>query len=296
MSTPSSLVVANIRSPSPELSARVIIVESCRFIFANGPAVLAALWLPVTLAAGVLLIAFKTYFTMLARYLSAPDAGVASLALSAAIASYFVWLLLNVVAAARLARLVQGDAPRGWFDARGMGSAARMYTAVLRYQLVVVVIAVTILWAMFFAARGLAGPLAAVFFGLGGCAVAAFFVLFSVRCGLLIPALALHERRSILRRGWQLSQGAFWPLAAVWALATVLPAIVLQACDEILTRPLIDGAVASGTAWLANGASELASNGVAVIGIVIALTLSSTLFFVLSTVASCLAYRTLSRT
>jgi hypothetical protein len=296
VSGPSSLVVTDKRSPSPELSAREIIAETCRFIFANGPGVLAALWLPVTLAAVVLLIAFKIYFTMLARYLSAPDAGIASLALSAAVASYFVWLLLNVVGAARLARLVQGETPRGWFDARSMRSAARLYTAVLRYQLVVVVVAFGVVWAMFFVSHGLSARPAILLGWLGVGVIAAFFVVFSVRCRLLVPALALHERHSILRRGWQLSRGAFWPLAVIWAVATAVPIVVLQACDEFLTRPLVDGGAASGTAWLAAGAAELASNGVAVAAIVITLTLSSTLFFVLSTVASCLAYRALNRT
>ena len=109
---------------------------------------------------------------------------------------------------------------------------------------------------------------------------------------MLIPAISYHEKRSVLRRGWRLTSGAFWPLAAVWVVVTALPAIVVQVSGEYLTRHLIGG---GSVPTLGVGAEMLASNGLAVLGITVTLTLSTTLFFTTTTIMSCLAWRALNR-
>lgn len=271
-----------------------MIIESYRFLFENRGAIFSVLWLPVLLAAVVLAVALKSYFSMLARYLNspAPDARFASIAVSIAIAFYFIWLLFNVVGSARLTRLVEGHDLKGGLDIGVMSLSARLYTAMLRYQLVAAVIAVAIVVAMSeFAQYVPMGP-PELRIAAGIVAILVLFAVFSIRCGMLIPALAYHEKRSVLRRGWRLTRGAFWPLAAVWMVVTALPAIVLQVSGEYLTRPLVGG---DGIPTLAAGADMLASNGVAILGITVTLTLSTTLFFTTTTIMSCLAWRALNR-
>ena len=294
MSAPISVAAAASPASRPAFSARRVIVESYRFLFANRRAILSALWLPVLLAALVLTVALKSYFSMLAHYLNAPapDAGLASLTVSVVIACYFIWLLLNVVGSARLARLVEGHNVEKGFDLGGMALAARLYTAMLRYQLVVALIAAAALAAVISLARFLPGIPEEYRIVAGAAAVAVLLAVFSVRCGMLIPALAFHEKRSVLRRGWRLTSGSFWQLAAVWAVVTALPAFLLQVSGEVLTGPLVGG---DGAPSLAVAASMLASNGLAILSIVVTLTLSTTLFFAATTVASCLAWRALNR-
>ena len=294
MNASSSLVAAQSSNGRASFSARQVIVDSYRFIFHNRGAIFSVLWLPVLLAAAVLTIALKSYFSMLSRYLNAPapDAGFASVTVSITIACYFIWLLLNVVGLARLTRLVEGQDVKGGLGLSGMAPAARLYTAMLRYQLVVALIAGVILAAMPALVRFIPAYPPELRILAGIVAITLLIAVFSIRCGMLLPALAYHEKRSVLRRSWRLTRGAFWPLAAVWVVVTALPATVLQVCGEYLTGPLVGG---DDVSTLAAGAGVLASNGLAILGIVITLTLSTTLFFAATTVVSCLTWRALNR-
>lgn len=291
MTPPSSVAAAEPQRPSPVLSAGEIIAASYRFVAGHAGAIAAALWLPTVLAIFVSLAALEGYFTMLARYLAAPNADFASVTVSIMVASYFVWLLLIVVGAARVTQLVENEGPRGWLDPAGMRLAARLYTAVLRFQLIVLLGAVALAALVVLLAGAFPGRPPGLRSIVSVLATLVFFAVISVRCGLTMPALAFHEKRSVLRRGWKLSRGVFWPLAAVKIVVTALPVIALQYLGEILIQRLINGA---GLATLAAAAQTLATNDVALVSIAMTLTLSTTLFAVLTVTASSFVYRALS--
>ncbi|HEY4942120.1 MAG TPA: hypothetical protein VII56_11900 [Rhizomicrobium sp.] len=293
MTTSSSVFPPGPIARPSAISASAIIVATYRYVFVNAQLVLVALYLPITLAAIMLWILFKTYFSMLSAYLTSPDARMASLTLSATIAGYLIWLLLNVVASGRLARLIQGQPTRRWFDVKDMAPEARLYAAVLRFLLVLVLAAAFVTWVVWLVLPFLRGSQADYVTVLSGIGLAAFGIVFFVRCGFLIPALVMNESRGILRRGWQLSRRHFWPLAAVWVVVMVLPALLLQILGDFLTRPLSSNPAEPGMSPLAAGAHLLATDDIAIVGVVLTLTLSSALCLTLTTIGSCLVYRSL---
>jgi hypothetical protein len=267
-----------------------VIVASYRLLFANPGSVLAALWLPVLLAAATLLATFQAYFTLLAVYLSSPDARLASLTASATVVGLLVWLFLVVIASARVARVVTGQPMPGWLEFRAMAPEARLFAAILRYLLVLVLAGAVAASAARLAAWLLPQGLSVYANWLCLAAMAVFGAVFSVRCGLLMPVIALRERRRILRRGWELSSGHSWQVAVIWAALAVVPTIVLQALSEFLLRSLIEEFAGSGAMTLAAAANSLAANGTAIAAIVLTLSLSSSAGIVLTTIGSCIAY------
>lgn len=286
----SSFVTASrTQARDSDFAAREVIVASYRFLFANAKQILAVLSLPLALAAAVLLALFRTYFTMLAYYLKSPDVRVASLTVSVAVAGFLVWLLFNVFASARVARLMQGQGAVGWFNIRGMASEARLYAATLRYLLFLIVVGLMVACVTLFATRFVPLPIGNLAFWLVGIGYVAFGAVFSVRCGLLIPALAQYERQRVLRGSWRLSRGHFWQLSIVWFVVMALPAVSLQILGDYLTHRLTDSSAAGGEITLAAAAHEFAG-GVPLICIVATLTLSSSIFLVLTTIGSCIAY------
>lgn len=275
-----------------DFSARDVIVASYRYFFANAKFILRAILVPVIMAAIVLLGLFKIYFSMLAAYLSAPDARTASLTISITIVGCLIWLLLNVFASARLARFIQGQGSSVPFNFRDMALESRLYAAVLRSLLVFVLAGVLDAWIVSFVSGFLSEPQADYAAWLGAFGFLVFVTIFTARCGLLIPALALYEHRRVLRRGWLLSRTHFWSLAAVSAAVTVLPAILLQTLGEFLTQLNLDRIEAPGIS-LPSAASSLATDGLTMATIVLTLTLSSAISLTLTTIGSCLVYQRL---
>ncbi|MEJ1968838.1 MAG: hypothetical protein WDN03_09455 [Rhizomicrobium sp.] len=255
--------------------------------------ILAAIGAPLALAAVVLFVLCKAYFSMLAFYLRLPEPRMASLAVSAVVAGILIWLLLHAIASMRLARYVGGERKGRWFDFRNMAREARLYTALLRLLLVFAVAAVATGVIVSLAMRHMPSPRALYGSRLAELAFAAAAIVFAVRCGLLLPAVALNERREMLRRGWELSRGHFMKLATVGVLATVLPAALPESVGELLIGqfPALSGPMERGT--LASAAEALATNDLAMVVIAVSLSLSAALSLILTTIASCLAYRRL---
>jgi hypothetical protein len=275
-------------------SAGEIITSTYRFAAGRWSSVLAAIGVPVGLGALVLLILFKTYFSLLAYYLKAPDARLASLTVSAVAAIFFVWLLLNVVASARLARLVQGEVMRNLFAVRGMALEARLYAAVLRYFFLVFGSFALTAWILGRASHVLLPQVERDAVALSGLVLVVFSMILFVRCGLLLPALAVYERRRILRRGWSLSRGRFWRMAAIGAVVVVAPVVVIQTAGEILSQQFVHPIVADGAGGLFRAADMLATDAWALIAIVLTLSLSTAAGLTLATIGSCLIYRRLA--
>jgi hypothetical protein len=272
-----------------------VIFASYRFLASHAGAILAALWLPLLLAAATLLATFKVYFTLLALYLVAPDARLASLTASATVVGLLVWLFLNAIVTARVARVVGGERVPGLLEFRAMAPEARLYAALLRYLLVLVIVGILGLAAVRFVAGFLPGMLsdyALWFYALG---MAAFAIVFSLRCGLLMPVLALRERQRILRRSWELSRGRAWQFALLWLALTALPTILIQMLSEFLMRSVIEGFADAGSMTLATAADSLAAHGSAIAAIVLTLTLSSLAGIVPTTVGSYIAYSRLGQ-
>ena len=275
-----------------DLSAWEIVWNSYRFFFAGWRPLLAAIWLPTGLAAAVLFGLFKIYFVMLARFLDTRDVRLASLTVSLVILGLLLWLLLNVVSSARVARLMDGRAATHPTGTTGLTVEARLFAATLRCLLVLLLCASIPMAAIIFVARQF--PPEYRFAGAGLLAVTLAVVLciaFLVRCGLLVPALVQFDVRTVLRRSWQLTRGHFWNLLFVWTVAAALPAVLLQFLGELWTRPIV--AAEGGVTSLAAAARHLAADDSAMIGIVVTLTLSTCLYVVLTTIASCMTYRAL---
>ncbi len=291
----SSLTIpASTLEPEGTFSARAIVVDTYRFALGHAGAILGAVAVPVILAAAVLLFLFKAYFSLLAYYLSAPSWRVASLTMSVLAAGFFVWLLLNIMACAGVARIVRGDGGPHSPGLRRMALEARLYAAVLRYLAVLAAGAAVSEGLVSFShhfllprhpdyAALIAWPLFALF-------AAVFFV----RCGVLLPALAAYERSRVLRRGWQLSQGRSWRLAAVGVAVFVIPAIVLQTLGEYLRMLLDNAPFAPNINTLEDAARMMAMNGTATIVIALSLSISIAVCQILATIGSCLAYRRLA--
>ncbi|MEI9889043.1 MAG: hypothetical protein WDN08_21580 [Rhizomicrobium sp.] len=276
------------------VSARDVVVASYKFAFGHAKGILAAIGIPVGLAAVVLLILFKTYFSMLAFYLRSPDSRLASLTMSATVAGVLIWLLLNAIASTRLARYIGGETLRGWFDFQGMARGARLYAALLRYLLVNVVVAAMCVTLVSLALQYLPPRDALYASWLAQASFAAFAILFWVRCGLLLPAVAVNERRLVLRRAWELSRGQFWKLAAVGIMVAVLPAVLPEAAGELLIWQFGPSAGQATAGALAAAAAWLATDPLALATIVLSLSVSTALTVVLTTIGSHLAYRRLA--
>lgn len=108
-----------------------------------------------------------------------------------------------------------------------------------------------------------------------------------------MPAVVFNERREILRRGWELSRGQFWRLAAVGALVVVLPGVLLESVGELMSGKILATSAAAGGESLAAAADALALNDLAIAAIVTSLSLGAALCLVLTTIASSIIYRRL---
>jgi hypothetical protein len=289
-----SVAPVNLNLPDrneARISAVDVIVQAYSFIFANARAIVKAVGLPVGLATLVLWVGARAYFSMLAEFAHAPSGALASQTMSITIALYFVWLLFMAVAAARVTRLAQGESILGTFNANGVGLAARIYTATLRYQGLLFAAVLAILLVMMWVVQVIAGHrmgFRTITIGVGVASMLAIVV--SVRSGMLIPAIAYNERRSVLRRGWALTHGVFWPLLAIWFAVTILPILALEVLGELVTRSVAYG---DGVSNVVVAAERLAQSAPAQLAIVGSVTLAATHFVVSIAVVSGLVYRAL---
>lgn len=292
MSSPT--IPASVLEPEGEFSARAIVADTYRFAVRHSGAIASAVAAPFILAAAVLLFLFKAYFSLLAYYLSAPSWRVASLTMSVMVAGFFVWPLLNAVACAGVARIVRGDGAPHSPPFKRMALEARLYAAVLRYLGVLVAGAVLCEGLVSFSHHFLL-PRHPDYAALVAWLLFALFVaVFYVRCGVLLPALAVYERSRVLRRGRQLSRGRFWRLAAVGVAVFVAPAIVLETLGEYLRMLLDNAAFDASINTLEDAARMMAMNGPAMIVIALSLSISTAVCQILATIGSCLAYRRLA--
>jgi hypothetical protein len=279
-------------APAGDFSARDVIAATYRFVLRHAGALIAAIYIPTALAASLLLVLFKTYFSLLSHYLDAPTSRLASLTVSVMAAGFFIWLLLTMMACASVARVVRrADTPSA---ARGWALEARLYAAVLRYLFVLFAAAILCEALVSFAhhfllprnpdyAALIVWPLFAL-----------FTVVFVVRCGVLLPALAVYERSHVLRRSWRFSRGHFWQFAAIGTAVMLLPFVVLQTLGEYLRLAFDDTVFPIGPRMWADAANMLAMNGAAIAIIALSLSVSIAVCLTLATVGSCLAYRRLA--
>jgi hypothetical protein len=268
-------------------SAGAIVLDAYRLLFAKAPKIFSAIWLPTALAAAVVVAVLKAYFTLLSIYLWSADVRVASLTMSLFIVGFLAWLLLNVIATMRVARVAYGKPIPALLEYQDMAPEARLYAGSLRYLLVLAVVGSLAIAAVMELQPRLGQDNARF---LGWALYALFALVFSIRCGFLGAPLALFERQRILRRGWVLTRRHVWQIAAVWALLLVVPCVTLQALGEFLMRPWMSGPPGLGLANLATAASWLAHNDVGLLAIGVSVTVTTTLSLALTTAGSCLLY------
>jgi hypothetical protein len=277
-----------------EFSALVVAGASYSWLFSRFGQVARVVWLPILAATAVLALMVKAYFTMLARYLSEPSAQAASLTVGLAIGLAFVWLLFNIQASARLACLLYDEKSKQPPISPRRAVGARLYAAILRLLLVVIVALTVDITVVTLAVEILPFRFASTLHWAEWVGAVLVVAMFSARCAVLQPALALYQGRAALRRSWQMTkrrQGQFLLLgAALW----VLPTMVLQSLGEFAMQPILTR-IAANHSSIASAALGLASSNLAILGIVGTVALSSTMALVLSTIGSCFAYDALIR-
>jgi hypothetical protein len=268
-----------------------MIFASLRFPIAHARTIGALLWVPAAVLTALAMILLKIYFTMLADYLSSGDVRIASLTAGLMAIGVFIALFVAVIGGARVARLVCYGAKHARRGRQGWAVEARLYAGLLRYLLAVAIVIVgsTILTkAIVLAGIGNILLIERLLWALVLTAIS----VFAVRCGFLGPALAVFERKRILRRAWELSRGHFWTLTVLMAVLLVIPAVIVQALGELAIERLASPPLA-GPMLLLVGARWLAQNDIGLLAIAVTLSASSTLSLTLATIGSCLAYRSL---
>jgi hypothetical protein len=292
VSTATVLSTDDVAHPR-RFSAGRTFIAVYKLLFAKAGAIFEAIWLPTALAAAVAIVVLKAYFTLLSIYLWSADIRVASLTASLFIVGFLVWLLLNVMATVRIARVVYNKPLPALFEYQDMAPEARLYAGALRYLLVLTVVGSVTVTAVAACQSWL--PLAEQTGArlVGWALFAIFALVFSIRCGFLGAPLALFERQRILRRGWAMTKRHVWQIAVLWAVLLVLPGVALQALGDFLMRPWMDGIPGGALASLAAAASWLGHNDAGLVAIGLSVTVTTTLCLVLTTVGSCLVYSSL---
>jgi hypothetical protein len=273
----SSIVTSRHAAEAGGVRPWQVAFDSYEFVMTNAGALFRAVRLPAVLMTATALLTLKTYFVYLAIYWNSPSVRVASIAVSALVVGVILCALACVAASSNVARVVHGTS-----DAQLRGMEARLFAAVLRFLAVSVAVLMVIATLTMVAGARLA-PHLARYAAWTGWTVAGLFVLVSsVRCGFLAPALSATERRSVLRRGWQLSSGHAWQVAVVWLMLTALPAAVLQVFGEFVVMRIADASVVT----LAQGAGRLAADNLALLAIAISLVIAAVASAVLTTIGS----------
>ena len=254
-------------------------------------AIVGAVFGPLALAAIVLFATLWFYFPMLLAYVGTRDLRTAGITMSVTILGFFIWLLLNVIASARLAAVVDGRPHRKLFAAGAQ--EARLCAAMLRYLAIVLVGGMLVLGGVltmlirFPATQGhhIGLSLIALYCGL--------VVAFYVRCGQMLPTLVGRGHRRVIRDAWALTRGHFWRLAAVVLVTVVLPTLVVEALGESLVESIL-GFRPNDLVTMRIGAQALASNLAAVASITLSVSLSTGLWLTLGTLSGGLLYRRLA--
>src|ERR1700759_2774172 len=158
---------------------------------------------------------------------------------------------------------------RGGFAFGGMALEARLYAAVLRYFFLLFGTFVLSGWSLARLFHVLPMRLGRDTALLAGLLLTAFSVVLFVRCGLLLPALAVYRKRRVLRGAWALSRGRFWRLAAIVAVAVAAPVVAVQAVGEILSYQLVSPVAVHGAQSLFHAADTLATDIGALVAIVL---------------------------
>jgi len=277
-----------------EISTFRIISGAYVYLVSRTGSILGTVWLPLAAAAVVLLLMFKSYFSLLAIYLAQPDARIASLTVGVAIALLFVWQFLYVIASARLAGFVYRTVLGKTSFPEKRAVAARLYAATLRLVLFLIVACGLDVAAVTLAARSLAAEHAQAIASAGWIFAALIFVVLSVRCAMLQPALAFDENRMMLRRAWQVTHGRSWMFLILWLALWVAPFLTLEVLGEVAIGPMLPAA--SATLGIVQTVRDLATNNLALFSICLTLAMSSTVAMILTTIGSCLSYEELRRT
>lgn len=266
---------------------------SYSWLFSNLRNIAKVMRLPILAAATILVLMFKAYFSMLARYLGGPSGQTASLTVGVAIGLALVWLFLNAVASARLACLLYGEKTGTPPVALRRAVGARLYAAMLRLLLLVVLCLAAEAAAAAMVSKIMPTRFEGALNVASWAAALLIVVVISVRGGLLQPALALYQGQGVLRRSWQMTRGRLGQFLFLWVALWALPWALLQSMGEFLMQPIFYGMTGSNPT-IVGAAQGLATNNLAILSIAGTVALSSTAALVLATIGSCLAYDALA--
>ena len=215
------------------ISIRDTVVFSFSFFFWNAPRIAARIVLPALGGWITSYVALYFYLTELEKYLGSPSDRIASLVLGLATAGMLVTLLMHSIIVSSIASLALGLEESGWEVFRIGRREVRLYAANLRFILIcagfIVVMRMTEFGMARFAPSAGAVWIVDIVMGGGLCWLA-------VRLGFLIPPIAVAKREGeILRRGWRLSLGHFWSMAAI-AVVLALPGFAVELAGEFVMQ------------------------------------------------------------
>lgn len=207
--------------------------------------ILRRITLPVITGCGLLYLTADAYLAELQIFFDAPTDRHASLVLGLATAGLLAILFLHAVVSAAVCELEFGKTSRaGWPYFHITRQEWRLYAALLRFLLVVLVYIAAVEVARWLAGMLIAPDTAAwtsVILLVGG-----LFWLF-VRLGFLITPIAVAQTRGkILRSAWRFSAGRFWPIATI-TVTLIVPGVLVELLGENLMHaigvfPLFTGA------------------------------------------------------
>lgn len=207
-----------------------IITLSVRFFGRNLGAILARTG--ILLLAGCMIVygAIMAYLASLEHYLQVPTDAHASIVLAVAGLSALVLLFVYALILAAICDLALGHPPPRRPVPMGH-QEWRLYAALLRFGLVMIVLVILACVADALLTRVLPGI--GVFFA---TAVGAGLLLLALRIGFLLPAVAMATPQGVvLRTSWRMSHGLVMRLLVV-AAVLVIPGVVLELLGETFGR------------------------------------------------------------
>lgn len=223
----------------PKIAAREAIAFAFRFLWTKLPQILRVVWLPLLIAWIVLYFAFDAYLDQLAIFIQTPNGRTASLALGLLFAGGFFALFCHAIVTVGVFNLAAGGAGGTWAWAhfRAVRSEWRVYAAFLRLFLIIAVTA-GVLGFIVYDVAAMAGLSLHHIILLTGLTALIVTLAFGACPGLLLPAVAMSERGSILRRSAQESVGHVMTFTIIM-IVLAAPGIALQTLGEYATPLLI---------------------------------------------------------